>query len=101
MHHISLGTVYRNLKVLAERGEIQELCYGNGSSRFDAITGNHYHMRCQSCGGVFDIDTPPRWDIDRDMERQTGFAISYHRLEFLGLCPSCQKARPKRSDKHG
>ncbi len=33
--NISLGTVYRNLKVLKEMGEIMELDFGSTYSRFD------------------------------------------------------------------
>ena len=36
MPHVSLGTIYRNLKTLSEHGEIQELAFGSTHSRFDA-----------------------------------------------------------------
>ena len=36
--NISLGTVYRNLTLLAQIGEIQRLRVGDGIDRFDADT---------------------------------------------------------------
>lgn len=33
--NISLGTVYRNLALLADIGEIQKICTGDGADRFD------------------------------------------------------------------
>ena len=47
---ISLGTVYRNLALLSERGEILKLSYEGGSDHYDACTDPHYHFVCQECG---------------------------------------------------
>ena len=49
---ISLGTVYRNLTLLAENGEIKRLNMGDGVDHFDADTSPHYHLFCEKCGGV-------------------------------------------------
>ena len=44
MPHVSLGTIYRNLKTLVEMGEVQELCYGSSYTRFDGNPHRHYHF---------------------------------------------------------
>ena len=44
--NISLGTVYRNLSLLAELGEILKISVGNGPDRFDANLKPHYHFFC-------------------------------------------------------
>lgn len=93
MPSISLGTVYRNLRLLKERGEVLEIPSGTSGSRFDATVENHYHLRCLSCGVVVDVDIPVRDDIDHDVERITGLPVSHHRLEFMGLCPGCRPQR--------
>ena len=46
---ISLGTVYRNLEILTELGEIQMIGLAGSLKRFDGIPHNHYHMRCLHC----------------------------------------------------
>lgn len=89
--NISLGTVYRNLRLLCKTGEIVELELCGNLSRFDARRDNHYHFRCEICGSVFDVDEPVDVDIDRRVAQITGFKISYHRLEFRGLCLECQQ----------
>ena len=94
MPGISLGTVYRNLRLLKERGEVQEILSGTSGSRYDATVDNHYHLRCLSCGSVIDIDVPVRQDINFEVERATGFSISHHHLEFHGFCPSCRPGAP-------
>ena len=88
--NISLGTVYRNLRMLCETGNILELKLCGSLSRFDARKDNHYHFRCEGCGRVFDVDEPVNMDINRKVAKITGFKISYHRLEFRGLCKECQ-----------
>ena len=54
--NISLGTVYRNLSLLSDIGEIQKLSTGIGPDRFDGNAAPHYHFICTRCGRVLDID---------------------------------------------
>jgi len=88
--NISLGTVYRNLRLLCQSGEISELDLCDSLSRFDARQDAHYHFRCEKCGRVFDIDEPVKNDINGRVARKTGFRVIYHNLEFRGLCRECQ-----------
>jgi Fur family peroxide stress response transcriptional regulator len=88
--NISLGTVYRNLRILCQLGEILELVLCGSLSRFDARRDNHYHFRCEKCGQVFDVDEPVNKEMDKIAARRTGFKIAYHRLEFYGQCLECQ-----------
>ena len=90
--NISLGTVYRNLKLLRQSGEISEVDFGSTFSRFDGNPDNHYHFRCEKCGRVFDVDEPVNKELDERIARKTGFKIPHHRLEFRGLCKECQES---------
>ena len=55
---IGLGTVYRNLELMADNGIILKLEVGGTQKRFDATVDPHYHIRCLSCGKVNDIEVP-------------------------------------------
>ena len=88
--NISKGTVYRNLRILQESGQISELNLNGTVSRFEAKQESHYHFRCEQCGRVFDIDEPVDRELDRKVAKRTGLKISYHQLEFRGLCHDCQ-----------
>ena len=90
--NISLGTVYRNLRMLCESGEILELDLCGTLARFDARKDNHYHFRCEECGRVSDVDMPVDEEIDRRATQNTGFRVLYHRLEFRGVCKDCQES---------
>ncbi|MEZ4357711.1 MAG: transcriptional repressor [Eubacteriales bacterium] len=52
---LSIGTVYRNLNLLVEKGLIDRIKVPNGPDRFDRKDSPHYHMICKVCGKAFDI----------------------------------------------
>jgi len=99
--NISLGTVYRNLKLLTEMGEIQELNYGSTHSRFDANIQPHYHFTCKVCGRCFDVDMEVRAQLEREAAARTGFKVDYHRLEFYGTCEECLRKTGREEDAAG
>jgi Fur family transcriptional regulator, ferric uptake regulator len=88
---ISLGTVYRNLELLAGCDTIRKLDLGSGEARFDGDVSEHNHVRCVGCGAVQDVAGPALDLTDQFPNDWGGYHILGHRLEFLGLCPECQK----------
>jgi len=86
---ISLGTVYRNLEILAESGDIQKLEPGGTLKRFDGKTEHHYHLRCIRCDRVFDAPADFDITIKHDLKNATDFKIIGHKLEVIGICPEC------------
>lgn len=93
--NLSLGTVYRNLRILKEKGQIWELNFGAGVSRFDAIGHSHYHFVCNSCQNIYDIKIPPMKELEDNVMQITGFRILSHRLLFFGLCDICKSKKNK------
>lgn len=88
---ISLGTVYRNLSVLKNAGEIMELNYGSTFSRYDGNPRNHYHFVCEQCGRVLDVDLPVQYHLEGELARREAHLVRSHRLEFYGICQECLK----------
>ncbi|WP_418463064.1 Fur family transcriptional regulator [Frisingicoccus sp.] len=89
--NISLGTVYRNLTLLAKQGEISKISCGETSDRFDIRTDPHYHFICEKCGRVEDLP-------DMDMQAVNAWAgenydgdIFGHQLYFYGRCRECRE----------
>ncbi len=60
---IGLGTLCRNLELMADSGMILKIEVGGTQKRFDATTDDHYHIRCSVCGRVDDIDVPVIRDL--------------------------------------
>lgn len=89
---ISLGTVYRNLNVLRDNGEILELNYGSTFSRYDGRADNHYHFLCEKCNKLVDVSIPVYDGLDKMVQDTTGFNVNHHRMEFYGVCGCCQQS---------
>ncbi|MDE6904026.1 MAG: transcriptional repressor [Lachnospiraceae bacterium] len=89
--NISLGTVYRNLNLLADMGEVLRISLGNGPDRYDGRTNPHYHFICSTCGEVMDMDMEPIPEIDAQARQNFSGVITGHVTHFFGLCPKCNK----------
>ena len=88
--NISLGTVYRNLNLLAEIGEIQKLSPGIGPDRFDGNPAPHYHFICRHCGCVMDLTVSGLDHINILAGQDFGGEIEGHITYFYGTCPACK-----------
>lgn len=88
---LSLGTVYRNLNILLEQGEILRLDFGHTFDRFDGDTSRHYHFMCEKCGEVSDLELPPLNTLDKKVFNLCGHKIKYHKIVFYGICKNCLK----------
>ncbi|MFQ5829089.1 MAG: transcriptional repressor [Candidatus Methylomirabilia bacterium] len=92
---ISLGTVYRNLRLLVEEGLIRELD-SRMHGRYDGNMMRHHHFTCRACGEIFDLAVPFDRMLDRRMAARTGLEISDHRIEFYGCCLACRARETRR-----
>lgn len=88
--NVSLGTIYRNLDVLARSGHLRKLESGGMQARFDAELAPHHHVRCRVCGRVDDVAITESTEIHPPEQSMHGFRITGHRLEYVGLCPDCE-----------
>ena len=88
---LSLGTVYRNLTLLADMGEIQRLRVGDGVDHFDADTTRHYHFICTECGSVIDLEMDSIDSITEIAGMNFDGRITGHFTYFHGICGDCCK----------
>lgn len=86
---LSLGTVYRNLNLLAASGEIQKLCCGDGTDHFDATVTPHYHFVCRGCNRVMDLSMPQIESLSREKMDDFVGEIHSHQVFFYGFCKEC------------
>src|SRR5262245_21085658 len=89
---VSLGTVYRNLRLLVDAGLLGEL--PGPRARFDANTRAHHHFTCLRCGRIADVEAPVAEPHSRALSKRvaarTGLAITHHRIDFFGHCGECR-----------
>ena len=93
--NISLGTVYRNLTLLADIGEIQRLRLGDGVDHFDADTSPHYHFVCTECNSVIDLEMESIDSINEIASAGFNGKIAGHVTHFYGTCGNCTAACEK------
>ncbi len=96
--NISLGTVYRNLTLLADIGEIQRLRLGDGVDHFDADTTPHYHFVCSDCGSVIDLEMDGIESILDVANANFNGVITGHVTYFYGTCSCCTKEVMQKND---
>lgn len=87
--HISLGTVYRNLNLLAEQGEVIKINCHDGIVRFDGNPKPHYHFICSKCYRVMDLDMDSVDHINEIAGKNFPGRVEGHSILFYGHCPEC------------
>ncbi|MDG1847820.1 MAG: transcriptional repressor, partial [Candidatus Marinimicrobia bacterium] len=64
IENISLGTVYRNLKILENTGKIKSI-HDDNQVRYDGNTEHHHHLKCSECGVLIDAEINSNFNEDR------------------------------------
>ena len=89
MPELSLGTVYRNLKLLEELGKVRRVTSFQGSERYDACCGDHVHFLCQCCGSLQDVPGANTEAIRSAITLGNGCRLCKLDLTVTGICPNC------------
>ena len=87
--NISLGTVYRNLALLSDLGEIRKFAGEGGAERYDWKTEPHNHFTCRRCGCVQDIDGQQINMLREQADQQFDGRIDDCSIMFYGVCAGC------------
>lgn len=88
---ISLGTIYRNLEIMADEGLVQKFKIGQGPFYYDSELKEHYHIRCLKCEKIDDVMFSLREDLDRTASLKSHYQVLGHSIQFHGYCPGCKK----------
>lgn len=91
--NISLGTVYRNLSLLADLGEITRITTDGGADRFDGNTAPHNHFICRGCHKVIDLDMETIDYIQDIAAKNFHGEIDGYTAYFHGLCEDCVREK--------
>lgn len=89
--NISLGTVYRNLSLLEQLGEISKISAGGGAEHYDANMTQHQHFICNRCHRVYDIHIENIDTIIDEAGRSAPGFVQNCRANFYGVCNNCQE----------
>ena len=90
MPTISLGTVYRNLEILQETGDVVRLsCCTGQEARYDGLPHPHLHFMCEQCEAIVDLKAVlPVVDnmIGSPLE---GHEVNGYHVVLRGICRNC------------
>ncbi|ONI45404.1 transcriptional repressor [Candidatus Epulonipiscium fishelsonii] len=87
---MSLATVYKTLSVLVDANLVQQINVGENSFRYDATVSPHPHIICSKCNEVHDLHLDFVDEFFYKVQEETNFKLSYQKLYFYGICPTCQ-----------
>lgn len=85
---IAVGTVYRNLGLMREAGEISRISIPNAPDRYDRTLNPHEHMVCQRCGGISDFSIP---ELRSFLINKTGIQLIGYDLNVRYICQRCKE----------
>ncbi len=91
---IGLVSVYRTLNLLTDLGLVRRV-HGHDDCQGYVLAspGHHHHLVCRGCeaavefSGMDDLSA-----LIENIQRETGFTVEEHLLQFYGLCPQCQES---------
>lgn len=89
--NLSLGTVYRNLSVLADMGMIKKIVSGSQVEHYDGDTSMHYHMICEKCNNLYDVFSDNAEDLLPVIQKMTKHKLNGYELVLNGICEKCAK----------
>jgi Fur family peroxide stress response transcriptional regulator len=96
---ISVATVYRNLGILAEDGQIQAIGSCQQKEVYDIRTDIHAHFICQNCGLVFDVEVDAAACADLTATLQAaGHQVNEKRITWYGICRDCRQATHEKEE---
>ncbi|MFC5403892.1 Fur family transcriptional regulator [Cohnella soli] len=98
---IGLATVYRTLELLSEMHVVEKLNFGDGVARYDLRTDSnkhhHHHLICVKCGSMSEILEDWLGPLEERLEKEYGFTVLDHRLDFQGICAKCRAKEAENS----
>lgn len=87
--NLSLGTVYRSLRILVANGLVGSVPLPGEPDRYESLEAaahHHHHFQCDSCKRVFDVEGCSG-NFGSKVPR--GFLVTRHEVTLYGLCGRC------------
>ena len=87
---ISKATVYRVLNRMAELGTVLRIPVSDGADHYDHQTHPHYHVHCDMCGRMDDVEMPALGDLCGMVTDSCGYELRDYTVLFHGRCGDCK-----------
>jgi Fur family ferric uptake transcriptional regulator len=87
-----VASVFRTVKLLTELGLLQRVHTSDGCHRYELIRGHNHQVVCRCCDQTIEFEGCDFTALTAFLEKQTGFKLEGHWMEFFGLCQTCREA---------
>lgn len=88
---ISKSTVYRNISILLQKGDILKITMAIGPDRYDFIHEKHHHIVCKKCGKVYDFFySIKQQQVIDEIEKQLNVQSDMDNIVIEGICCDCK-----------
>ncbi len=88
---LSKATVYRNIKLLEEEGEVLSLDIGKKEKLYEAGRESHHHFVCSNCQRIIEINLADIWQIKERVESKYSVEVESYQLIARGKCDFCSR----------
>ena len=89
---MNLSTVYRTLETLEETGLITKLGLVDDKKLYEYHgMGHRHYLVCLGCRQIITIENCPLHEYEKQLEKDTEFAITGHKLYLYGYCKECAR----------
>lgn len=96
---IGIATVYRNLNLLTEMGEIQKYQDRGAGFMYDGNPKRHHHFYCRYCKQYFDVSFSVEEQMIRQVEQQMGVSVEDLNISLEGCCNQCKDKMEKEKER--
>lgn len=72
-------------------GSIDRIAFGSTFDRYEAKIEKHYHLICESCASITDIEIPKELKVEEVIKNKVNFKIKTHKVQVYGICEKCLK----------
>ena len=87
--NISIATVYRTVRLFEEAGILERHEFGDGRSRYEAVTDEHHdHLIDVETGRVIEFHDEELETLKKRVAEKLGFRLVDHRMELYGVALS-------------
>ncbi|MBA3550883.1 transcriptional repressor [Patescibacteria group bacterium] len=88
------STIYRVVQKFEEEGIVSKVNWKDRGGLYEwANRPHHHHIVCEKCDSIEDIDDAVVGYNENKLVKDTGFIITNHTIEFMGICIPCQKKK--------
>lgn len=91
---ISVATVYRTMKLLAECALAVPRDFGDGKARYEPASHrrghSHDHLVCTACGAILEFESQRIEALQRRVAQRLGFEVQRRHVELFGRCAGCR-----------